>query len=44
METFGDVLSFGLFELRPSERRLTRDGTPVEIGDRALDMLVALVT
>ena len=44
METSGDVVSFGPFELRPSKRLLTRDGAPVVIGDRALDLLVALVT
>ena len=44
METSGDVVSFGPFELRPSKRLLTRDGAPVAIGDRALDLLVALVT
>jgi len=34
---------FGRFELRPSERKLLRQGTVVEIGGRAFDVLVALV-
>ena len=38
-----DVLSFGPFRLAPSERLLTREGTPVELGARALDILIALV-
>ncbi|NEU97118.1 winged helix-turn-helix domain-containing protein [Bradyrhizobium uaiense] len=38
-----DVLSFGPFRLAPSERLLTRAGTPVELGARALDILIALV-
>ena len=37
-----DVLSFGPFRLVLSERLLTRDGAPVELGARALDALVAL--
>lgn len=39
----GDVVSFGPFELIASERLLTRDGTPVELGARAFDILAALV-
>jgi predicted ATPase/DNA-binding winged helix-turn-helix (wHTH) protein len=39
-----DVLSFGPFRLAPSERLLTREGTPVELGARALDILIALVS
>jgi predicted ATPase/DNA-binding winged helix-turn-helix (wHTH) protein len=34
---------FGRFELQPSERRLLSAGTPVAVGPRALDLLVALV-
>src|SRR5215470_1917448 len=39
-----DVLSFGPFRLAPGERLLTREGTPVELGARALDILIALVS
>lgn len=38
-----DVISFGPFRLVASERLLTREGAPVELGARALDILVALV-
>src|SRR5258708_571948 len=34
---------FGRFELRPSERVLLADGTPVAIGARAFDLLAAFV-
>lgn len=34
---------FGRFELRPSQRLLLQDGTPVPLGARAFDLLVALV-
>jgi predicted ATPase/DNA-binding winged helix-turn-helix (wHTH) protein len=36
-------LAFGPFELAPAKRLLVRNGTPVDIGGRALDLLVALV-
>ncbi len=36
-------MSFGPFCLSPTERLLTRDGAPVEIGGRSLDLLAALV-
>jgi predicted ATPase/DNA-binding winged helix-turn-helix (wHTH) protein len=39
-----DVLSFGPFRLAAGERLLTREGAPVELGARALDILVALVS
>jgi predicted ATPase/DNA-binding winged helix-turn-helix (wHTH) protein len=39
-----DVLSFGPFRLAPGERLLTREGSPVELGARALDILIALVS
>jgi predicted ATPase len=39
-----DVLSFGPFRLTVGERLLTRDGAPVELGARALDILIALVS
>lgn len=40
----GDVFSFGSFRLAVGERLLTRDGVPVELGARAFDILVALVS
>src|SRR5262249_3582086 len=39
-----DVLSFGPFCLAAAERLLTRHGAPVELGARALDILIALVS
>jgi predicted ATPase/DNA-binding winged helix-turn-helix (wHTH) protein len=39
-----DVMSFGPFSLVSSERLLTRGGAPVELGARALDILIALVS
>jgi predicted ATPase/DNA-binding winged helix-turn-helix (wHTH) protein len=39
-----DVFSFGPFRLTASQRLLTRQGTPVELGARALDILIALVS
>jgi len=39
-----DVLSFGRFELSAAERLLTRDGAPVELSARALDILIALAS
>lgn len=39
-----DALSFGPFRLDAGERLLTRDGAPVELGARALDILIALVS
>ncbi|MBI1686730.1 ATP-binding protein, partial [Caulobacter hibisci] len=39
----GARLSFGPFALTPGERLLTRDGAPLEIGGRTLDLLLALV-
>jgi predicted ATPase/DNA-binding winged helix-turn-helix (wHTH) protein len=37
------VLAFGPFCLSPTERRLEREGRPVRLGGRALDLLIALV-
>jgi predicted ATPase/DNA-binding winged helix-turn-helix (wHTH) protein len=37
-------MSFGPFRLVPSERLLTKEGTPVVLGARALDILIALVS
>jgi predicted ATPase/DNA-binding winged helix-turn-helix (wHTH) protein len=39
-----DVVSFGPFRLVASERLLTKDGAPVEIGARTLDVLTALLS
>ena len=39
----GEIIQFGPFCLFPGERRLERDGTPVKIGDRALDVLLCLI-
>src|SRR5579859_4099984 len=38
-----DEVRFGPFRLIPHERRLERDGATVQLGGRALDILVALV-
>ncbi len=34
---------FASFELRPKQRQLLADGHPVALGDRAFDVLLALV-
>src|SRR5712691_10237931 len=39
-----DVVSFGPFNLVASERLLTKDGAPVELGARGLDILIALLS
>jgi predicted ATPase/DNA-binding winged helix-turn-helix (wHTH) protein len=39
-----DAMSFGPFRLVASERLLTKEGAPVELGARALDILIALVS
>src|SRR5580698_9868642 len=36
-------LSFGPFLLNPTRRALLRDGRPLRLGSRALDLLIALV-
>ncbi len=36
----GEELCFGPFRLIPRERRLEREGKPVKIGHRALDVLL----
>jgi DNA-binding winged helix-turn-helix (wHTH) protein/Ni2+-binding GTPase involved in maturation of urease and hydrogenase len=38
-----DILTFGPFRLAPSERLLTREGAPVELGALSLDILTAMV-
>ena len=39
----GDSVSFGQFRLFPAQRRLEKQGVPVKLGARSLDILVALV-
>lgn len=39
-----EMISFGPFRLVESERLLSRDGVPVELSARALDILVALLS
>ena len=39
-----DQLSFGPFNLIASERLLTKEGVPIELGARALDILIALTS
>jgi predicted ATPase/DNA-binding winged helix-turn-helix (wHTH) protein len=39
-----DSMSFGPFNLLVSERLLTKGGVPVELGGRALDVLIALMS
>jgi predicted ATPase/DNA-binding winged helix-turn-helix (wHTH) protein len=39
-----DAVAFGPFVLVASERLLTRNGVPVELGARSLDALIALVS
>jgi predicted ATPase/DNA-binding winged helix-turn-helix (wHTH) protein len=38
------ILSFGRFSLSPSERLLTENGAPVELGARAFDILMELAS
>jgi predicted ATPase/DNA-binding winged helix-turn-helix (wHTH) protein len=38
-----DVISFGPFRLFPAERLIEKSGVPVDLGGRALDILVVLV-
>jgi DNA-binding winged helix-turn-helix (wHTH) protein len=37
------VLEFGRFRLLPRRRQLIADGTPIELGSRAFDLLLALI-
>lgn len=41
---FNDTISFGPFNLSPSGRLLTKGSSPVELGARALDILIALTS
>src|SRR6185437_2444508 len=36
--------SFGLFDLDPNQHQLTREGVPVPVGNRALDILCVLAS
>jgi len=42
-DSSADFVSFGGFDLFPSARVLYKNGMPVAIGSRALDILIALV-
>jgi predicted ATPase/DNA-binding winged helix-turn-helix (wHTH) protein len=44
MTTAADGLSFGPFHLAPSERLLTKEGAPLVLGSRALDILIVLIS
>lgn len=39
-----DIISFGPFSLIAGERLLTKDGAPIELSSRALDILIALLS
>ena len=39
-----EVIAFGPFSLVASERLLTKEGAPVELGARTLDTLIALAS
>ena len=39
----GDLYEFGAFRLEPTERRLSRSGTPVALTPKCFDLLVVLV-
>jgi predicted ATPase/DNA-binding winged helix-turn-helix (wHTH) protein len=39
-----DIISFGPFSLIAGERLLTKDGSPIELSSRALDILTALLS
>jgi predicted ATPase/DNA-binding winged helix-turn-helix (wHTH) protein len=39
----GDVASFGSYQLFPSARAIEKDGVPLALGHRALDILMVLV-
>jgi predicted ATPase/DNA-binding winged helix-turn-helix (wHTH) protein len=43
LTTRSGAIEFGNFRLVPSSRMLTRNGASVHLGDRALDLLIALV-
>jgi predicted ATPase/DNA-binding winged helix-turn-helix (wHTH) protein len=39
----GEITAFGPFRLVPARREIERDGVPLALGDRAMDILIALV-
>nr|WP_278880365.1 winged helix-turn-helix domain-containing protein [Variovorax paradoxus] len=39
----GEIVSFGPFTLRVNERLLARNGVPLDLGGRAMDVLLALI-
>src|SRR5882724_9921207 len=43
MNSEAQVIAFGPFRLRTAERVLERDGIPLALGSRALDILIILV-
>jgi predicted ATPase/DNA-binding winged helix-turn-helix (wHTH) protein len=43
LDNRNSVLAFGPFRLFPAERRLEKEGSPVRLGGRALDLLIVLV-
>lgn len=43
LDNRNSVLAFGPFRLFRSERRLEKEGSPVRLGGRALDLLIVLV-
>ena len=43
MSTRGDCRQFGPFRLFPAERRLLKGETPLQIGSREFDILIALI-
>lgn len=42
-DSHSGIASFGPFRLFPTRRVIERDGVPLALGDRALDILIALV-
>src|SRR5450755_4626466 len=44
MTTAADGSSFGPFHLVASERLLTKEGAPIALGSRALDILIVLIS
>jgi predicted ATPase/DNA-binding winged helix-turn-helix (wHTH) protein len=41
--TVADTIFFGPFRLRVAQRQIERNGSPVQLGSRAFDILVALI-
>ena len=38
-----EMISFGVYRLVPAMRMIEKDGVPIELGSRALDILIVLV-